>query len=1132
MDSNEEGITPMKITRSIIRTGAWSRKNASHDRGSITVFLCILLSVLVPLIVILTDVARLKIAQAQVDEAVRLTVESVLAGYERPLRDQYGLMALAPMTQEELDATCFELLRQNLEVEAGSGFADPFGLRVVAVNVQADGGLDNPDHLHGYLSEYMRYRAPVQLSMGFVEKLKALTGSVRQARCIETEMELDRLRAIAREDLVRIHLLKAHRLDLFGKTVDGENLLRESQNEITRLAEGIGNASGAYDALRESLQNLLPQYMEKQRRMALARSEVDRAKQALEQAKSVLSAAQSAWDAESADKEEPPREETLPGKESSTEEAASSAGEEPPGVAEQKVQEASAVVLLREASLESAEASFEQAASSWKAWHETQWIPVEKAAQESLDAIAEHTAMVVLIRQELTSHLYRQSGYLEKSVFLANGLLGQLTAIEAQAAQAMGLSQADGDAVSTGTLEASVAKKPDFPTAGIMDAAKNALSGFHAHVQGWLAEAAGKEREAQVLLQEVERCLSAFLAIKSAAGGGAQIPALPDALRTQVLPGVSMIGLSGMKNELEQSVVAAGANAAFTLSQSPSAQECEAFQEWFTAWSGETERLFENTESPRNDGLSPAKTLQSLREVAGNTAAAVREGQTANQGGVIPPDQMASLPSMASEASKESVTGSHPYAPVGNEPQRMHEREPNEFTLGLGRVTGTVAGLEQIMAQSSEALFRNLWADAYLLSAFTHAVTPDDGIPNEIVTGRSLDNNVYRKGEVEYILFGQQKEQSNLIAMKGALFAVRLALNLVHVHASAPKRAATLALATTLAGWTVFGIPVVQNFLMVAWAAAESFSDLDRLLKGESIPLVKTDATWFLSVGSLRTELVRNLLLDPLKGRVAGAAGSLVGNADAAVRDTVGGWLDAAVDGVFAPLETACADYGTQITEPAAYGSPSLPTAIISEIASFVAQLSEQNMQKILEGGFVDELQEWSHALRTVCAEMIAGYGSEGVVQVREGVKAELRSQIFDSPFYRNLVEQARTTSMGLTDTIFNKVSAGVDERLGSGLAGSGLQTGITGRMATMNYQEYLAVFLLLVPQSLKTLRAADLIQLNLQNALEDNSYRLQRRYTRICLETTVEMDFWFLPESLGSEKADNQIHAQWEMGY
>ena len=112
------------------------------------------------------------------------------------------------------------MLRQNLEVEAGSGFADPFGLRVVAVNVQADGGLDNPDHLHGYLSEYMRYRAPVQLSMGFVEKLKALTGSVRQARCIETEMELDRLRAIAREDLVRIHLLKAHRLDLFGKTVE------------------------------------------------------------------------------------------------------------------------------------------------------------------------------------------------------------------------------------------------------------------------------------------------------------------------------------------------------------------------------------------------------------------------------------------------------------------------------------------------------------------------------------------------------------------------------------------------------------------------------------------------------------------------------------------------------------------------------------------------------------------------------------------------------------------------------------------------------------------------------------------------------------------------------------------------
>ena len=272
-------------------TGTVFRKKRVHARGSITIFLCILLSVLVPLTVILTDIARLKIAQARVGEAVRLTAESMLAGYERPLRDQYGLLALAPMTQEERTASCLDLLRENLEVEKNSGVADPFGFRVVSVDVQVTGGLDAPETLYPYLAEYMRYRAPVQLSMGFVEKLKALTGSFRQARCIETEMELDRLRAVAREDLVRLHLLKVQRLDLFGKTVAGDDLLRESQAETVRLGQAIQEEAVSYRALRDTLQRLLPQSMEKQLQVDMAADGVVRAEQALEEARAAMRSA-------------------------------------------------------------------------------------------------------------------------------------------------------------------------------------------------------------------------------------------------------------------------------------------------------------------------------------------------------------------------------------------------------------------------------------------------------------------------------------------------------------------------------------------------------------------------------------------------------------------------------------------------------------------------------------------------------------------------------------------------------------------------------------------------------------------------------------------------------------------------
>lgn len=65
---------------------------------------------------------------------------------------------------------------------------------------------------------------------------------------------------------------------------------------------------------------------------------------------------------------------------------------------------------------------------------------------------------------------------------------------------------------------------------------------------------------------------------------------------------------------------------------------------------------------------------------------------------------------------------------------------------------------------------------------------------------------------------------------------------------SAPDiNALTFEWATVIAGWTVFGVPIVQTVLKIALALAESAYDLNQLCLGKSVPLYKSSYTWAMS---------------------------------------------------------------------------------------------------------------------------------------------------------------------------------------------------------------------------------------------------------------------------------------------
>ena len=74
-----------------------------RERGNITVFICILLSVLIPLCGILMDVARYNEAVKMAQSSLRLCAESMLAAYDRQLKEQFGLLAMHPQDVESME---------------------------------------------------------------------------------------------------------------------------------------------------------------------------------------------------------------------------------------------------------------------------------------------------------------------------------------------------------------------------------------------------------------------------------------------------------------------------------------------------------------------------------------------------------------------------------------------------------------------------------------------------------------------------------------------------------------------------------------------------------------------------------------------------------------------------------------------------------------------------------------------------------------------------------------------------------------------------------------------------------------------------------------------------------------------
>lgn len=107
--------------------------------------------------------------------------------------------------------------------------------------------------------------------------------------------------------------------------------------------------------------------------------------------------------------------------------------------------------------------------------------------------------------------------------------------------------------------------------------------------------------------------------------------------------------------------------------------------------------------------------------------------------------------------------------------------------------------------------------------------------------------------ELEYLLFGKETDQENLVKTVERMLAVREGMNLIHILGDSEKRNQARTLASAVVG--AFGllplVSITSFFIMGVWAFGEAVTDMKTLLSGGKVPLMKGKEDWNLSLEGL-----------------------------------------------------------------------------------------------------------------------------------------------------------------------------------------------------------------------------------------------------------------------------------------
>lgn len=149
----------------------------------------------------------------------------------------------------------------------------------------------------------------------------------------------------------------------------------------------------------------------------------------------------------------------------------------------------------------------------------------------------------------------------------------------------------------------------------------------------------------------------------------------------------------------------------------------------------------------------------------------------------------------------------------------------------------------EIIAEDSAGIYENLLIALYINEQFDNK----DDLANSF------------KGQVEYIIFGNDNLDANITSAKNSILAIRFLLNSIYAYTNSDLSREAGLIATGIAGWTGFGVPLVKSAVLGGMSFGESMIDLSNIDKNKSVAAYKNKATWTVSVSSIPSILANGI---------------------------------------------------------------------------------------------------------------------------------------------------------------------------------------------------------------------------------------------------------------------------------
>lgn len=542
----------------------------------------------------------------------------------------------------------------------------------------------------------------------------------------------------------------------------------------------------------------------------------------------------------------------------------------------------------------------------------------------------------------------------------------------------------------------------------------------------------------------------------------------------------------------------------------------------------------------KTEATNNKKALIDKGNSSSNTTATGLSGSVpASISDAIPEDVQKALNALYSSSGKNET-----FLPNSVDKDGSNSKVADQNKSNLTKISTLLEDLLNVAKTTGETARDRLYVEEYMtemFSCYTDTVSKDGKISAMSLNNKDMSSNKFFGSEVEYILWGNNNVQTNLNYSKALIFGIRFALNSIYAFTSTDTRTPALTAATAIAGWTGFGVPIVQTVILLAWSMAESYVDVDNLCNGEAVVIYKSKDTWVLGIGGVKNvakEIASKSvddIFDKIQDFTTDKIDELTTGISNYVTKTTDGVKDSVIGAITAPLE--------QLTLQIVGSSESLTKEKIQEkyeycLNSLLNSDNSNSASSKAKKAAIDVLN--SSAKNQIVDKLYEIYqnsATQSIAVLNEKVTNMINdiSDRIDSTIKNTISSYGDELQSKVSETISNggsKVKENVTsliENYTSDLCGSTeSSTGITASSGlTLNYKEYLKAFILINmlskdKENSMLKRTAELIQSNVSTYPDEGSFNVASAYTMVQLSATITVRTTFFNIPIESGLSDD----------